>query len=37
MKWKKIEGVDVIIGTSQRERIVDLCEEAKSKEEKKLI
>ena len=31
---EKIEGVDVIIGTSQRERIVDLCEEAKSKEEK---
>ncbi len=25
---EKIDGVDVIIGTSQREKIVDLCEEA---------
>ena len=31
---EKIEGVDVIIGTSQREKIVDLCEKAKSKGEK---
>lgn len=29
-----IEGVDVIIGTTEREKIVQLCEEAKEKNEK---
>lgn len=31
---EKIEGVDVIIGTSDRIRVVELCEEAKEKNEK---
>lgn len=31
---EKIEGVDVIIGTSDRSRIVELCEKAMSSEEK---
>ena len=29
-----IEGVDIIIGTTDRDKIVDLCEEAKLKDEK---
>jgi threonylcarbamoyladenosine tRNA methylthiotransferase MtaB len=30
----EIEGVDVVIGTTDRERIVELCEQAKEKSEK---
>lgn len=30
----EIEGVDVVIGTTDRERIVELCEKAKEKDEK---
>lgn len=30
----EIEGVDVVIGTTDRERIVELCEEAKEKSQK---
>ena len=31
---EKIEGVDIIIGNTDKEKIVDLCEKAKAKKKK---